>query len=303
MSTGRVAAKHGSANPVIRFERILVATDFSIGARAALEHALGIARSFQSKVYLVHVIPTGLLRYVSQESSEEVIRQAKAFAALEMQRVIREAGCTGSVQEEILSGAGVWLLLQEFIKTHPVDLLVLGTHGRAGVDRQLLGPVAEEIFRLAEYPVLTVGRLAEAAGTAHPGEQRILYATNFKPHAEHAAPFAYALEREQKAQMTVLHVVEGQHDSPSGGHGIVRDFMVTRMRKGMPLSYVGKCEPSFQVRFGDAGEQILQLAREEQSDLIVLGMRAGKDVAGRLPSPVAYRLACQAPCPVLTVRH
>jgi nucleotide-binding universal stress UspA family protein len=298
-----VAVRSGSANPVVRFERILVASDFSIGARAALDYALGIARGFQSKVYLVHVIPTGLLHYASPDSSEEIIRQAKIFAELEMQRVVRDAGCAGSVQEVILSGAGVWLLLQEFIKTHSIDLLALGTHGRAGAKRQLLGPVAEEIFRLAEGPVLTVGTPAEAGEQVQPGERRILFATNFKPHAEYAAPFAYAFEREDKAQMTVLHVVEDQQDSAPQGHSIVRDFMINRMRKGMPASCVGKCEPSFQVRFGDAGEQILQLAREQQSDLIVLGMRTAKDVAGRLPSPVAYRLACQATCPVLTVRH
>jgi nucleotide-binding universal stress UspA family protein len=303
MSTGRVAVKNGSANPVVRFERILVATDFSIGARAALDHALRIGQSFQSKVYLVHVIPTGLLRYVSPESSEEVVRQAKVFADMEMKRVIREAGCAGSVQEEVVSAEGVWVLLREFIQTHSIDLLVLGTHGRAGMNRQLLGPVAEEIFRLAECPVLTVGTPAEAAEPAHPAERRVLFATNFKPHSEHAAAYAYALEREHKAQMTVLHVVEDQQDSPTTGHTIVRDFMVNRMRRGMPLSCLGNCEPAFQVRFGDAGEQILQLAREEQSDLIVLGMRAGKDVAGRLPSAVAYRLVCKAPCPVLTIRH
>lgn len=301
MSAGRVAVKSGSPNPVVRFERILVATDFSVGALAALDYALRIARSFQSKIYLVHAIPTSFLNYVSSEASDEIVQHAKRFAGKKMQQLVKEAGCAGTVEEAILSGEAVWPALHEFIETHSVDLLVLGTHGRVARKRQLLGPVAEEIFRLAECPVLTVGTQAQAV--EHPEQTRILFATNFKPHAEHAAPFAYALEREQKAEMTVLNVVEEPQDSPAGGHGIVRDFMVNRMRRGMPASCVGNCEPAFQVRFGDAAEQILQLAREEQSSLIVLGMRAGKDVAGRLPSAVAYRLACQAPCPVLTIRH
>ena len=303
MSTSRVAAQLDFEDTVAGFERILVATDFSAGARAALDCALGIARSFHSQIYLVHAIPTGLLYYVSPEDSDKVIRQAEQFASQEMQRLINEAGCADLVQAEILSGATVWPLLQEFSKAHSIDLLVLGTHGRAASTRQSLGPVAEELFRMAECPVLTVGKRAGTPAAAYPAESPILFATDFKPHSEYAMAFAYALERRQQARMTVLHVVEDQHDSASSTHSIVQEFMVNRMRRGIPQACFGKCEPEFKVRFGDPGEQILQEAREEQSSLIVLGMREGKDVAGRLPSPVAYRLACQAPCPVLTIRH
>jgi nucleotide-binding universal stress UspA family protein len=130
-----------------------------------------------------------------------------------------------------------------------------------------------------------------------------LLATNFKPQAEYAAHFAYSLECELKAKMNVLHVVEDQRELPVGGRDIVSEFMVTRMRKGMPLNCVGRCQPTFQVRFGDAGEQILKFAGEEQSDLIVLGMRSGKDAAGNLPSAIAYKVACQAECAVLTIRR
>jgi len=299
MSTSKVIAREGPANPAVQFRRILVATDFSIGARAALDFALSIAQNSESQIYLVHAVPTGLLHYVSPEGAAEVIRRAREFAAGEMERLVREAGCAGRVHEEIVSGASVWPLLQEFVKSYSIDLLVMGTHGRGATRRKSLGPVAEEIFRLADCPVLTVG--AEKA--AHSGDTRILFATNFKPHAEFAAQFAYALEREQHPKMTVLHVVEDELESPEGAHSIVRDFMVNRMRRGMPLSCMGNCEPEFQVRFGDVNEQILQVAREEQSDLIVLGMRSGKDVAGQLPSAIAYKLVCQAPCPVLTIRR
>lgn len=303
MFSGSTISKKEPAGSASKFQNILVATDFSVGARAALDYALAIARGFQSKVYLIHAIPTGLLHYVAPERSEQVVQQAKVFATREMQRLVKDSGCTECVEEVIVSGAAVWPLLDEYVKTQSIDLLVLGTHGRGASKRQMLGPVAEEIFRRAEVPILTVGTPALASAPTHPGEKRILFATNFKPHTEYASPFAYALERELHARMTVLHVVEDQQDSDQGSHGIVQDFIANRMRRGMPASCMGNCEPTFKVRFGDAGEQILQQAREEQSELIVLGMRAGRDIAGRLPSPVAYRLACQAPCPVLTIRH
>ncbi len=303
MSSGRVTARDDLVSPVVQLQRILVATDFSSAARAALDYALGIARQFNSKIFLVHAISAGVLHYVSPEASDEAIRQATRFAAREMQRLVDEAGCAGQVQEEILCCGGVWPLLQEFAKTNAVDLIVLGTQGRTARKRQLLGPVAEEIFRLAEPPILTVGSLPEAPKTGAPSLRRILYATNFKPHAERAAGYAYALEREHGSQLTVLHVVEEAAESPKSGHELVQDFLIQRMKRGIPAMCNGKCEPSFQIRFGEPAEHILGLALAEHSDLIVLGMRSGKRSAAQLPSAVAYRLACQAPCPVLTVRH
>lgn len=302
MSTSRVIAINQPANPATQFQRILVATDFSAGARAALDCALGLARLFQSEVHLVHVIPAAVLQYVSPEDSEEVIQQAKKFAVREMRRLAESAGCAGMVHEEILCGGGVWPLLREFGKRQTIDLIVLGTHGRSAGKKQLLGPVAEEIFRLAECPVLTVGARAEKSARVKDGVQRILYATNFKPHAERAAVYAHSLEREHGAKLTLMHVVEEPLQSHADNTGIIRDFIVRRLRKGLLANCAGNCEPAFQVCFGDPGEQILAAAREQQSDLIILGLRRGNLTEGQLPSAIAYKLVCQAPCPVLTTR-
>jgi nucleotide-binding universal stress UspA family protein len=302
MSTDRVVAISQLPNPGVQLQRILVATDFSAGARAALDCALEIGRRCQSQVYLFHVIPAGVLQYVSPDSFEEAIQQAKRFAVREMRRVVDEVQCGGMVHEEILCGGEVWPLLQHFAKSHNIDLIVLGTHGRTATKKQLLGPVAEEIFRLAESPILTVGTPSEEPTLTTAGVHRILYATNFKPHSEGAAAFAHSLEREHGAKLTVLHVVEEQSDSSPGSRGIISDFMIRRMRKGLPASCVGICEPEFQVRFGDPAEQILSVAREQHSDLIIMGLRGGERTAGQLPSVIAYKLVCQATCPVLTTR-
>jgi nucleotide-binding universal stress UspA family protein len=300
MSTGRNITTGDLANSVAQFQRILVATDFSEGARAALDCALGIAQRFQSKIFLVHAIP--VLQYVSPECSEEAIQQARKFAAREMRRLVEASDCSGMVHLEILSGGRVWPLLEEYVKRLAIDLVVLGTRGRSTEKSQLLGPVAEEIFRLANCPILTVGPRSEKFSPPAKGVQRILYATNFKPHSERAGVFAHLLEREHNAKLTVMHVVEEQLQSREGSQGIVRDFMIRRLQKGLPASCVGNCEPEFQVRFGEPGEQILSVAREQQSELIILGLRGGLPSEGQLPSAIAYKVACQASCPVLTTR-
>jgi nucleotide-binding universal stress UspA family protein len=290
----------GDLQPVARLQRILVATDLSDGARAPFDCALGIAERFQSKVFLVHAIPA--LQYVSPEQSEEAIQQARKFASREMRRLVETVDCSGMVHLEILSGGRVWPLLQEYVKRHSIDLVVLGTRARSPGNSQLLGPVAEEIFRLAECPILTVNGQSQKSALAAAGLHRILYATNFKPHSERAGFIAHSLESEHGAKLTVLHVVEQQLQSREGSQGIVRDFMLRRLRKGLPAGRAGNCEPEFQVRFGEPGDQILSVAREQQSDLIILGLRSGMLAGSQLPSAIAYKIVCQAPCPVLTTR-
>src|SRR5260370_9640216 len=126
-----------------------------------------MGRGYECKIFLVHVIP--LLQYVAPEGSEEAIQQAKKFAAREMQRLVEVSNCKGMVHEEILCGGGVWPLLQDFADRHSINLLVVGTHGRSAARQQLLGPVAEQVFRLSECPVLTLG--ARPGNSAQPTDR------------------------------------------------------------------------------------------------------------------------------------
>jgi nucleotide-binding universal stress UspA family protein len=100
----------------------------------------------------------------------------------------------------------------------------------------------------------------------------------------------------------VLHAVEEKGDPSQGGHEIVRDFLVNRLKKVMPAACKNSCEPKFLVRFGEAAHEMLRTAMEQDADLLVLGLRGSPKVAGQLPSATAYELVRQAPCPVLTLR-
>jgi nucleotide-binding universal stress UspA family protein len=302
MSTGNVTVRDDPSKPVVEFRRILVATDFSDGARGALDYALTIARRFKSKVYLAHVIPSQVFHFVSPESSAEAIQKAKVFASGALRRWINSAAMDDVEHEELLVEGQVWPVLQELIESHEIDLLAMGTHGRTSQKKLLLGAVAEEVFRLAECPILSVGPEVRVETGKRAELQRLLYATNLKPHAERAASLAFALERAYQAKLTVLHVVEERGDPSQGGHEIVRDFLVNRLKKVMPAACKNTCEPEFLVRFGEAAQEILRTATEQDADLLVLGLRGNPKVAGQLLSATAYELVRQAPCPVLTLR-
>lgn len=144
--TGGADTRDALVTHDIKLQRILVATDFSVGALEALEFASGLAKRFQSKIFLVHTIPSGVLRYVAPAGLEDAIQQAKNFASEEMQRLVNKTGCANLVQPEILCGEGVWPMLQQFAAAQDIDLIVLGTHGQTAAKKRLLGPWRKKFF-------------------------------------------------------------------------------------------------------------------------------------------------------------
>ncbi|HEY1471012.1 MAG TPA: universal stress protein [Candidatus Acidoferrum sp.] len=302
MFSDSVTGRSDQNRPGGPFRRILAATDFSQTAGLALGYAHALAMQFQAKLYLVHVVPKEMY-FAPPESSSDTIAKAKQYAQQELQKLAYAAGLSDVAHQEILGEGSVWPALQNIIETEQIEVVVVGTHGRTSNKKYALGSVAEEIFRMADCAVLTVGRQAKVAKGATAEFRELLYATNFKPHAERASSAAYFLEREHAAHLSVLHVVEDANEGSPVGNTILRDFLLKRMRKTMPAACLNRCEPDFLIRFGEPGQEILQTATECGANLIVLGLRNAKKSAGYLPSAVAYRIACQAPCPVLTLRR
>ncbi len=296
------ASRGDQVRPGVEFARILVATDFSAIAGHALDYARVLCRQFHAKLFLVHIVPEEF-HFVPPESIHETVATAKNYAQKELQELVRRAGLDDVVHEEILGQGQVWPTLQDILRSEQIDLMVIGTHGRASKKKLTLGGIAEEIFRSADCPVLTVGPQAKISEGVAVAFRNLLYPTNFKPHSERASSAAYYLEREHAAHLSVLHVVEEAGDGTRKGNEILREFLTKRMRKTMPAERLNNCEPDFLVRFGEASEEILNAAAESKANLIVLGLRPAEKSAGRLPSAVAYRVVWQAPCPVLTLRR
>jgi nucleotide-binding universal stress UspA family protein len=132
------------------YANILIPTDGSQGAQAAIEHGLEIAQQYEATVHALYVVDTRvsrsgpLLETLHQEGREAVrdVEVAGAQASLDVISEIVE----GAPPEEIL----------EYSATHGIDLVVMGTQGRTGVDRFVMGSVAERVVRQSPVPVLTV---------------------------------------------------------------------------------------------------------------------------------------------------
>lgn len=282
----------------IKLKKILWTTDFSPASQASLPHAIALARRYESKVYLAHVVVPHPYPMVSPEAAPYVedLRRGSSTRLMELAESDRLQG----IPHEVLQGHGeVAEELNAMVQDNQIDLLVLATHGRRGLRHFLLGSVAEEVWRTAECPVLTVGPHALGRPADEIALRQILYPTDLSPESFAAAPFALSFALEYESRLTVLHVVPAA--IRASARLLARAFR-DELQDLLPSEMASWCEPECLVESGDAAETILKIAKERQADLIVLGVRSPEALAKQHLSNVAYPVVAGADCPVLTVR-
>jgi nucleotide-binding universal stress UspA family protein len=286
-----------------RFENILFATDFSDAAAQAVPYVKHIAKHYQSNIVALHVRPP-LVNPMTQLSTwpidVEAVRNMDADFRKELNRAF--AGCRAEI---VIQEGEVVPAVEAAIDTHHVDLLVMGTRGRTGLGKLLMGSIAEDIFRNVTCPVLTVGPHALERGR-HGEFREILYATDFSSESGKVAAYALSLAREFQARLVLLHVIT----EPKPGELVVWSDVEKSAKKVLrslvPDEAEAWCKAEFFVERGDAAERILDLANLRESDLIILGTQAETGMRGaatNLPIAIAHRIVSRASCPVLTVRH
>ena len=143
----------------MEIRRILFATDFSEGSSHALPYAADIARQYGAKLFLVHVIYDVAMSagwYVPHVSIDEIYNDMEKSARAELEKsFVDEMRGLGDIERVVLKGIP-YEEISKFAEEQKIDLVVLGTHGRRGIDRMLFGSTAEQVVRNAPCPVLSV---------------------------------------------------------------------------------------------------------------------------------------------------
>ena len=147
------------------YDRILVPTDGSVEGERAVAHALDLAAVHDATVHAVHVVDTASYAGMSMEASWEGLGRLLRSDADEAVTAVEElaAGTGVDVSTAVVEGSPSREIVR-YAEGNDCDLVVMGTHGRGGIDRLLLGSVAEKVVRAAAVPVLTV-RLDDGAAT------------------------------------------------------------------------------------------------------------------------------------------
>ncbi|HJZ63006.1 MAG TPA: universal stress protein [Candidatus Acidoferrum sp.] len=289
----------------LALNNILFLSDFSDASELALPFALNLARQYESKILALHVLTSFPLAYASPESAAATLEAMENGAQEGCQQL--ESQLLGLDHQTILMRSNsVWSAVDSVLHDYSIDLVVLGTHGRTGALKLLMGSVAEEIFRKCNTPVLTIGP-AVHNGLHNGGRfHTILYATDFSREADAALPYALSLAEESQARLMLLHVLPepSPKKGPKSPKESVADAM-HQMQRLLPKGAGNLCRPEAMVRFGRPSEKILECARDSGADLIVLGVRSPGSRMGiesRFENAIAHRVVTQAICPVLTMR-
>jgi nucleotide-binding universal stress UspA family protein len=190
--------------------------------------------------------------------------------------------------------------LLDFAHQKDIDLIVVGTHGRSGLGKMLMGSVAERVFRQSPVPVLTVGPQLHAQTRGLP-PRNILVPADFSPASDRASRYACALAKEHNAKLTLLHVLDPGNYKYEGDRRRALPEIEKKLMQPISAS-AGSLKPCCRTELGRVVPTILQVAAETRADLLVMGVRPWTGLLDRLMWPHAYAVVRDAPCPVVTVR-
>ena len=292
-------------------KRILCPVDFSDFSRHALDSAVAIARQQHAAVTVLYVLPPPQSVYPPIGPAAYVPYVYTAEDLREFQQTLERF--VAAVDYPVTAVAVEALVVPEILKRAaelPADLIVMGTHGRSGFDRLLLGSVAERVLVKATCPVLTVPRrAADVAPTPERLFQNVLCPIDFSPSSLAALAYAGDLAR-AGAKLRVLHVVErlpSWQMVPAMATGAPDDPLVVmqqarqRVRSVIPARLPPANPAQEIVTEGDAGDEILRVAADTRADVIVMGAHAAH--AGLLGfGSTTHDVLRAATCPVLSIR-
>jgi nucleotide-binding universal stress UspA family protein len=285
----------------VGIHHLLIATDFSHQSDAVVKYGLDFARLFGAQAEIAYVLRS---EDYALAGPEGVVagREAARRDLLDLKtRLRREAAYNDDSGQQVtlLEGPAAECLLQ-CAREKKSDLIVVGTHGRGGLGKIILGSVAEKVFRHSTVPVLTIGPNIHRH-RRWLAVHEILAPCDLTPKSHPAVTYACELARAHNSRLTVLYVVEDASEAgkvdPERVESVIQQRLVDivgRGAEGLDIRY--------RIEFGRVTPTILSVATGLKPELIVLGVRCSSGVLDRFQWPVAYELVREATCPVLTIR-
>jgi nucleotide-binding universal stress UspA family protein len=301
-------------------KHVLCAIDFSVVSRRAISVAATISRWYDADLTLLHVAdaydptPPGLGPSPGWNlGTPDESRRARIMD--ELRRSISGTGADADAdaahaQLVVREGKRWTTILTEADRLH-ADLLVVGSHGRGGFDRLLLGSVSERVVRSAPCPVLTVPLRAAPMPTGAFLPKRILCPLDYSPSSMQALRYALALGQESGASLTVLHAIEWLADDQSRSSAqfdvsAYRQLLIedarARLLSEIPDDVRTWCDVDAVVVFGKSHREILGAADRMDADLIVMGAQGRGAIDSLMFGSTSEQVLRAATCPVLTLR-
>jgi nucleotide-binding universal stress UspA family protein len=303
-------------------DHILCPTDCTHYSWAAMQRAVNLARRFGARVTALHVMP----ELPPPLGGTTFARARKLSARKVAERTTRCEALDNFVAPFLDQGVPIetravrseadmpWREIRAVAGALPADLIVMGTHGRAGVERFVLGSVAEKVLREAPCPVMIVGGPDDYTD-ATPLFAHILCATDLSPASAGtmATAVAFAEADANAARLTLLHVIRDEHEGsvtdpyrpvpePQELRRAVEKAAETDLKR-LAATATGFADVDWQVRRGKPWEETIHCAEEAGADLIVVGIHPHGWLGRWFLGSTTNEVVRHAPCPVLVARE
>jgi nucleotide-binding universal stress UspA family protein len=288
------------------FTKILCPIDFSAGSQQAMRVAVRLANERGSELVLLHAWHVPPMAFSGEYLlSADFIQEMNDAAQRSLDVALHDATALGAKRATAKLATGVpWNTITESAEAG-FDLIVIGTHGRTGLPRFLLGSVAERVVRHAPCSVLTVRPDGDPQPFRH-----VLCPVDFSASSRQAMELAAELVQPGGVGITLLHVLElpiaysGEPSLPELCRDLDKrsadllDAWATELRTKTSVPVTARSR----IR-GAGGETLAVLDDDRTFDLVVMGSHGRSGIARVLLGSAAEKVVRHARCPVLVARH
>ena len=245
--------------------------------------------------------PIAVGTYEYAIDTDEIMRSMEEKLMEQLNKLVARVKKAGvAVTSELRTGDVYEEIKGSIVDVKP-DLIVMGTHGRRGVERWFIGSTTEKLLRHSPVPLVTISAAGDKA-LSTPRFRRILVTTDFSEGTADALAYAFSVAQENDSEVTLLHVL---HDISADVAGKYQDSLIDGIRKQLeglvPAGARNWCEIVMRVETGIPYRIILRTLEDEKVDLLIMNIH-GKDMLDRaLLGSTAERVVRAASCPVMMI--
>jgi nucleotide-binding universal stress UspA family protein len=294
---------------MLEIKLIVCPIDFSEFSIRAFHYAVSLAEHYRAKLVAQHIVELWRYPYADyaafQGDYQEFWRALREGGEERLQEFVKKH-THDEIQPELVVHEGIAAdSILSFAQARRADVIVMGTHGRRGFDRLVLGSVTDRVMRTAPCPVLAISKLphdfmAAAKERRHVHHlSRILFCADFSENAERALNYAISATAEYDAELALLHVLEDVPSTPKREETIAT--ATEQLNKLIPWEERKTLKTKTAVRIGKPYAQIIQFALEAQIDMVTMGVSGRGTLDRAVFGSTTYRVIQLGPCPVLAV--
>jgi nucleotide-binding universal stress UspA family protein len=288
---------------MIKIKTILCPVDFFPASDAAVNYAAGLAARYDAAVHLLHVVTpvaAGTNEYAIDTT--DIMRCIQKRSMDEINELLARIKRTGIAAKSELRVGDVYQEIKAAIDDLSPDLIVMGTHGRRGVEHWFVGSTTEKLLRHTPVPLVTISAASEKSWN-EPRFRKILVTTDFSDGTPDALSYAFSVAQENESLVVLLHVI--QDKSADDLSGKYRDSLTDGVRRQLedlvPVEATNWCDIVTRVDIGVPYRIILRTIEDERPDLLVMNIH-GKSMLDRaLLGSTAERVVRAAACPVMMI--